>query len=263
MSSTDSLVVERKGSVGWITFNDPARHNAMSYDMWAGLEPALSAFAHDEEVRVVVLTGAGDKAFVSGANISQFDKLRTATQAVAEYERVAEGAQNALYNFPKPTVARIRGYCIGGGLNLALCCDVRIASADSTFFLPAGKMGLGYRFSAIRNLVTAVGAANALDIFLSARRFDAPEALQNGLVQIVSPLASYDQVVQDYLDKVAANAPLTLRAGKQMIRQFQQLPGNTDLELMRTLMQQCFDSEDYAEGKRAFAEKRAPQFRGR
>ena len=259
----DSLIVEKKGAIGWITFNDPAKLNAMSYDMWAGLAPALSSFANDDDIRVVVLTGAGDKAFVSGANISQFDQLRTAADAVAEYERVAEGSQNALYNFPKPTVARIKGYCVGGGLNLALCCDVRIASEDSTFFLPAGKMGLGYRFSAIRNLVTAVGPANALDIFLSARRFNAQEALQKGLVQLTAPLDVFDSTVEDYLSKMAANAPLTLAAGKQMIRQFQQLPANTDLEQMRQLMQQCFDSEDYAEGKRAFAEKRAPKFRGR
>ncbi|UOD50364.1 enoyl-CoA hydratase [Orrella daihaiensis] len=259
----DTLQHKKNGSVGWITFNDPAKHNAMSLDMWTGLADALTEFEQDDDVRVVVLTGAGDRSFVSGANISQFDKLRTAADAVAEYERIAEGAQNKLYQFPKPTVARIKGYCIGAGLNLALCCDVRIASEDSTFFLPAGKMGLGYRFSAIRNLVTVVGAANALDIFLSARRFDTREALQKGLVQLTSPVDSFNQVVDDYLAKVAANAPLTLAAGKQMIRQFQQLPANTDLEQMRQLMQQCFDSEDYAEGKRAFAEKRTPQFRGR
>jgi enoyl-CoA hydratase/carnithine racemase len=259
----DSLIVEKKAAIGWITFNDPAKLNAMSYDMWAGLQPALSAFEHDDEVRVVVLTGAGDKAFVSGANISQFDKMRTAADAVAEYERVAEGAQNALYNFPKPTMARIKGYCVGGGLNLALCCDVRIASSDSIFFLPAGKMGLGYRFTAIRNLVTAVGAANALDIFLSARRLDADEALQKGIVQQTVALAQFDQAVEDYAAKVAANAPMTLRAGKQMIREFQKLPADTDLEHMRALIQSCFDSEDYAEGKRAFTDKRVPQFRGR
>jgi enoyl-CoA hydratase/carnithine racemase len=259
----DSLIVEKKAAVGWITFNDPARLNAMSYDMWDGLQPALSAFEHDDEVRVVVLTGAGDKAFVSGANISQFDKMRTAADAVAEYERVAEGAQNALYNFPKPTMARIKGYCVGGGLNLALCCDVRIASSDSIFFLPAGKMGLGYRFTAIRNLVTAVGAANALDIFLSARRLDAAEALQKGVIQQAVALAQFDQAVEDYAAQVAANAPMTLRAGKQMIREFQKLPADTDLAHMRALIQGCFDSEDYAEGKRAFTEKRVPQFRGR
>ena len=259
----DSLITEKKDAIGRITFNDPARLNAMSYDMWVGLSEALADFETDDEVRAVVLTGAGEKAFVSGANIAQFEKLRTTTDAVAQYEQAAEGAQEALYQFPKPTIARIQGYCIGGGLNLALCCDVRIAKEGSTFFLPAGKMGLGYRFTAVRNLVTAVGAPNALDIFLSARRFDATEALAKGLVQLTAPAQTFDEVVQDYVDKVVANAPLTLRAGKQMIRQFQQLPTNTDVAQMRALMQQCFDSEDYAEGKRAFADKRTPQFRGR
>lgn len=258
-----NLILEKKGALGWITFNDPAKLNAMSYEMWAGLGDALASFESDDDVRAVVLTGAGDKAFVSGANISQFDKLRTTTDAVAEYERVAEGSLNVLYDLRKPTIARIKGYCIGAGLNLAMSCDIRIASEDSVFFLPAGKMGLGYRFSAIRNLVTVVGCANALDIFLSARRFGAQEAIQKGLVQLTAPVDEFDKTVQDYLDQVAANAPLTLAAGKQMIRQFQQLPANTDLELMRQLIQQCFDSEDYAEGKLAFAQKRAPQFKGR
>lgn len=258
-----NIIVEKKGAVGCITFNDPAKLNAMSYDMWAAMEPALSDFARDDEIKVVMLTGAGGKSFVSGANISQFDKLRTGVDAVAEYERVAEGAQNALYNFPKPTIARIQGYCVGGGLNIALCCDIRIASDDSTFFLPAGKMGLGYRFSAIRNLVTVVGPANALDIFLSARRFNAAEALQKGLIQLSAPVDQFDAVVDDYVGKVAANAPLTLQAGKTMIREFQKLPANSDLDLMKQLIEKCFASEDYKEGKKAFAEKRAPVFKGR
>lgn len=258
-----NIIIEKKGAAGWITLNDPAKLNAMSYDMWAAMEPALADFEKDDEVKVVVLTGAGGKAFVSGANISQFDKLRTGADAVAEYERVAEGAQNALYNFLKPTIARVQGYCVGGGLNLALCCDIRIASDDSTFFLPAGKMGLGYRFSAIRNLVTVVGAANALDIFLSARRYNAQEALQKGLVQMTAPVDSFDALVDDYIAKVTANAPLTLQTGKKMIREFQKLPSDTDLAAMKQLMDACFASEDYQEGKKAFAEKRAPVFKGR
>jgi len=258
-----NVIVEKKGAAGWITFNDPAKHNAMSLDMWAAIEPALAQFADDDDVRVVVVTGAGGKAFVSGANISQFDKLRTSAEAVAEYEKVGEGAQMALFNFPKPTIARIQGYCIGGGLGIALCCDIRLASAGSSFSLPAGRMGLGYRFSAIRNLVSAVGAANALDIFMSARRFDAQEALRMGLVHFVRPDEEFDAFVQDYVSKVEANAPLTLRAGKAMIREFQKFPPDADLERMRDLVLRCFASEDYQEGKRAFAEKRAPQFKGR
>jgi enoyl-CoA hydratase/carnithine racemase len=257
------VIVEKKGAAGWITFNDPAKHNAMSLDMWAAVEPALASFESDDDIKVVVVTGAGGKAFVSGANISQFDKLRTSADAVAEYERVAEGAQNALYNYRKPTVARIQGYCIGGGLNLSLCCDIRIASADSSFSLPAGKMGLGYRFSAIRNLATVVGAANALDIFLTARRLGAEEALQRGLIQHMASVEAFDEMVNDYVGKIAANAPLTLQAGKKMIREFQALPPSTDLDAMREMVMRCFASEDYQEGKKAFAEKRAPQFKGR
>lgn len=258
-----NVLVEKKGAAGWITFNDPARHNAMSLDMWAAVGPALESFAADDEIKVVVVTGAGGKAFVSGANISQFDKLRTSADAVAEYERVAEGAQQALYDFPKPTIARIQGYCIGGGLNLSLCCDIRIASQASSFSLPAGKMGLGYRYTAIRNLVTVVGPARALDIFLSARRFKAEEALEMGLIHFMQPDESFDAFVDDYAAKVQANAPLTLRAGKTMIREFQKMPADSDAERMRELVMQCFASEDYQEGKRAFAEKRAPQFKGR
>lgn len=262
-NADNSLIVEKRGAVGWITFNNPAKHNAMSLDMWAGLVPALSAFEADDEIRVVVLTGAGDKAFVSGANISQFDKLRSSANAVAEYERVAEGAQNALYNYAKPTVARIKGYCIGGGLNLALCCDVRIACDNSSFAIPAGKMGLGYRMTAIRNLVTVVGPANALDIFLSARRLGSDEALRMGLVQHLANEESFEETVTQYLDRLAANAPLTLSVGKKMIRQFQEVPAHIDMEEMRNLVMTCFASEDYQEGKQAFAQKRAPVFKGR
>lgn len=262
-NADNSLIVEKRGAVGWITFNNPAKHNAMSLDMWAGLVPSLSAFEADDEIRVVVLTGAGDKAFVSGANIFQFDKLRSSTNAVAEYERVAEGAQNALYNYAKPTVARIKGYCIGGGLNLALCCDVRIACDNSSFAIPAGKMGLGYRMTAIRNLVTVVGPANALDIFLSARRLGSDEALRMGLVQHLANEESFEETVTQYLERLAANAPLTLSVGKKMIRQFQEVPAHIDMEEMRNLVMTCFASEDYQEGKQAFAQKRAPVFKGR
>ena len=260
---TDSLIIEKKGASGWITFNDPAKHNAMSYDMWAGVPKALEVFEKDDEVRAVVLTGAGGKAFVSGANISQFDKLRSSEDAVAEYERVGEGAQMAIWNFLKPTIARIDGYCIGGGLGIALCCDVRISSDASSFSIPAGKMGLGYRLTAIRNLVSAVGAANALDIFLTAKRFNAQEALARGLVQYVAAKEDLDKQLDEYLAMIAANAPLTLQAGKKMIRQFQQIGSDVDVEGMRKLVMGCFASEDYKEGRKAFAEKRAPVFKGK
>jgi enoyl-CoA hydratase/carnithine racemase len=259
---TDNLIVEKRGAAGWITFNDPGRHNAVSFAMWDAIPQALQAFAQDPAIRVVVLTGAGERAFVSGANISQFDTLRSGEDAVLAYEKVAETAQLALYDYDKPTIARIKGYCIGGGLNIALCCDLRIASDDSSFAIPAGKLGLGYRMTAIRNLVTAVGPARALEIFLTAARYTSDEAHARGLLHQVAPVAELDQVVQDYVSQISANAPLTLFAGKKMIRQMQQLGPEVDTQAMRELVMACFESNDYREGRKAFAEKRPPVFTG-
>ncbi|ANY15225.1 enoyl-CoA hydratase [Bordetella pseudohinzii] len=259
---TDNLIVEKRGAAGWITFNDPARHNAVSFAMWEGIPIALRALAEDPAIRVVVLAGAGERAFVSGANISQFDTLRSGEEAVQAYERVAEAAQLALYDYDKPTIARIKGYCIGGGLNIALCCDLRVASEDSSFAIPAGKLGLGYRMTAIRNLVTAAGPARALEIFLTAARYTAAEAAQLGLVHKVVPAGELDQALRTYLDQIGANAPLTLMAGKKMIRQMQQLGPQVDMRAMNELVLACFESNDYREGRRAFAEKRAPVFTG-
>jgi enoyl-CoA hydratase/carnithine racemase len=259
---TDHIIVEKRGSAGWITFNDPGRHNAVSFEMWDAIPTALQALSEDPAMRCVVLTGAGERAFVSGANISQFDKLRAGEDAVAAYEKVAETAQLALYDYDKPTIARIKGYCIGGGLNIALSCDLRIASDDSSFSIPAGKLGLGYRMTAVRNLVTVVGAARALEIMLTATRYNAAQAQNLGLLHQVAPVAGLDAAVDDYVEKIGANAPLTLRAAKKMVRQLQQVGPNVDMDAMMRLVMDCFESNDYKEGRKAFAEKRAPVFTG-
>lgn len=259
---TDHIVAEKRGAAGWLTFNDPQRHNAISYAMWEAIPVVLQAFAEDPGIRAVVLQGAGGKAFVSGANISQFDTLRSGEEAVQAYERVAEAAQLALYDYDKPTLAYIQGYCIGGGLNIALCCDIRLASEGSSFAIPAGKLGLGYRLTAIRNLVTAVGPANALEIFLTAARYTAQEAKELGLLSKVASTEELPAVLEKMLSQIQANAPLTLRAGKRMIRQMQQLGPEVDVEGMRRLVMECFESNDYREGRKAFAEKRAPVFTG-
>ena len=260
---TENLIVETEGPTGWITFNDPQRHNAISFDMWDHLPRALDAFNEDPDIRSVVLTGAGERAFVSGANISQFEDLRTSSSAVDEYERVAEVAQLAIQNFPKPLIARINGYCIGGGVNIALCCDMRIASDVSTFAVPAARLGLGYRFSAIQNLVRASGMANALEIFLTAARYSAADAREKGLIHVCCPKEELDSTLQTYLDKINSNAPLTMAAGKFMIRAVSDRLSEIDMDVMRERILECFASEDYQEGKRAFAEKRQPRFRGR
>lgn len=260
---TENLVVEREGKTGWITFNDPAKHNAVSVDMWAGIPLALRAFEEDPEIFSVVLTGAGEKAFVSGANISQFEKMRTGANAVEEYEVVAESAQLAIQNFTKPLIARIDGYCIGGGMNIALCCDIRLASEESVFSIPAARLGLGYRFTAIQNLVRAVGMANALEIFITASKYSATEAKERGLIHTVVPKADLDALVQGYLKKINSNAPLTVAAGKKMIRTLTDRLVDVDMEEMKALVMQCFESEDYKEGKLAFSQKRQPEFKGR
>jgi enoyl-CoA hydratase/carnithine racemase len=259
---TENIIVEKRGGAGWITFNDPGRHNAVSVAMWESIPIALAALDEDPAIRMVVLTGAGERAFVSGANISQFDNMRSGEQAVLAYEKVAEAAQMALYDYEKPTLARIKGYCIGGGLNIALCCDLRVASDDSSFSIPAGKLGLGYRMTAIRNLVTAVGPARALEIFLTATRLDAADAAERGLVHKVVPAGDLDATVEGYVAAISANAPLTLRAGKKMIRQLQQIGPEVDMQAMTRLVLDCFESNDYREGRKAFAEKRAPVFTG-
>src|SRR5207237_7231133 len=212
-------------------------------------------------VRAIVLSGAGDKAFVSGADISQFEKQRSSEDAVQRYEQLAEGAAAKLQDCDKPVIAMIRGYCLGGGLNIAVLCDLRIASDDARFGIPAAKMGLGYRASSMKNLVDIVGAAYAREIMLTARQFSAEEALRMGLVQKVVPVAELEKTVREYCDMIAANAPLTMRAAKRIIREVS--VADYDTEACQAWVKECFDSEDYREGRRAFMEKRKPVFKGK
>lgn len=258
---TERLVAKKEGAIGWIVFNNPDRRNAVSIDMWQAIPPALAKFEADPEVRVIVLTGAGDKAFVSGADISQFEKQRSSEEAVQRYEAIGEAAQASLAACGKPVIAMIRGYCLGGGLNIALLCDLRIAAEDARFGIPAAKMGLGYRASSMKKLVDAVGAPYAKEIMITARQFTAAEAKAIGLVHKVVPVAALEQAVSEYVDLICANAPLTMRAAKRIIGEVSK--SSYDEAQCRAWVKECFESEDYAEGRRAFMEKRKPQFRGR
>ena len=258
---TERLIEKREGAVGWLIFNNPERRNAVSLDMWEAIPSALEDFERDSNIRVVVLAGAGDKAFVSGADISQFEKQRSSEEAVKRYEEIGEAAQAKLAAFEKPLIAMIRGYCLGGGLNIANSCDLRIAADDARFGIPAAKMGLGYRASSMKKLVDTVGAPFAREIMITARQFNAAEAKAMGLVHKVVPVAELEKAVREYTDLISANAPLTMRAAKRIIREVSKK--DYDAAACDAWVKECFASEDYAEGRRAFMEKRKPQFRGR
>ena len=259
---TERVQTSLDDSVLHIRFNNPAKHNALSMDMWEALPALLTQAENDDRVRLVTFSGAGEKSFISGADISQFDDLRAAQEAVKHYESTAEAALQGIYQFAKPTIACIRGYCIGGGLNVAIACDIRIASADSTFSIPATRLGLGYRVSAMQNLANLVGPAFAKDIFFTGRRLDAAEASRIGLVNRVVPASELDALLREYTTAITTGAPLTIRAGKRILREVMKA-GDVDMEACRKLITDCFESEDYAEGRRAFMEKRKPQFKGR
>jgi enoyl-CoA hydratase/carnithine racemase len=263
VSPTERVRVRLEGQALHITFNNPARHNALSMDMWEAVPALLSQARDDDNVRVVVLTGEGEKAFVSGADISQFEDMRAAKEAVKKYEAVAEAALEGIYEFPKPTIACIRGYCIGGGVNVAISCDIRVATTTSVYSVPASRLGLGYRFSAMRNLTNLVGPGFAKDIFFTGRRLDAAEALRIGLVNRTAEPDKLPALLQEYTDAIASGAPLTIKAGKRIIREVLELDEKFDREMCKGLILECFESEDYAEGRRAFMEKRKPVFKGK
>lgn len=238
-SSTERVKTWLDGQVLHIRFNNPAKHNALSTDMWEAVPLLLEQAQKDDNVRMVVLSGEGDKAFVSGADISQFEDMRAAREAVKHYEQLAEAALRGIYEFVKPTLACIRGYCIGGGVNVAISCDMRVASSDSVFSIPATRLGLGYRFSAMKNLTQLVGPGYAKDIFFTGRRLDAAEALRIGLVNRVAEPAGLDALLAEYTTAITTGAPLTIKAGKRIIQEVLKLPADFNAEMCRRLILDC------------------------
>ena len=263
VSPTERVQVRLDGATLHIVFNNPARHNALSVDMWGALPPLLAQAGADERVRLVVFSGAGEKAFVSGADISQFEDLRAAREAVRQYEALAEDALTSIQRCSKPTLACIRGWCIGGGVNVAIACDLRIAASDAVFAIPATRLGLGYRYSALKNLVDLIGVGAAKDLFYTARRIDATEAQRLGLVSRVAVPEDLPALLAEYTGSIGENAPLTIFAAKTIIGEILKPSPELDAERCRELIQQCFASDDYAEGRRAFMDKRKPVFKGR
>jgi enoyl-CoA hydratase/carnithine racemase len=259
---TDKMLARKDGRVGYVIFNNPERHNAVSLDMWAATREILDGYLNDDDVRVVVLTGAGGKAFVSGADISKFESERATMEATKHYNATVERAYAGIQDFPKPTIAMIRGYCIGGGLGLAVCCDLRIASDNAKFAVPAAKLGLGYSYAGLRRLIEVIGPAFAKEIFFTARQFDTKEARLMGLVNRVVADGELESYVKSYAETMAANAPLTVKAVKYIVGEVMKDESERNIARCAELVEACFASNDFIEGRRAFMEKRKPAFTG-
>jgi len=257
------LITQRAGAVATVLFSNPAKMNAVSFDMWSAVPATLAALDADPAVRVVVIAGDGDKAFISGADISQFEKLRGTAEAQAEYNNAVEKAYLAPMHCSKPVIARIRGICIGGGLGFAAACDLRICADDAVFRMPAARLGLGYSPTGVRRFMNVIGAANTSDIFFTARKFDAQEALRMGFVSRVVPAAQLEQAVAETCGMIAENAPLTVAAAKFAVQQALKDAAERDMATAVKMVQTCFASADHKEGRKAFMEKRKPSFTGR
>ncbi|HTC18989.1 MAG TPA: enoyl-CoA hydratase [Stellaceae bacterium] len=263
ISPTPRMLAQVEGALGWMVFNNAAKRNALSLDMWAAIPAILDRFERDPLVRVVVLRGAGEEAFISGADISEFEKVRATPEQIAHYDKVSETAVARLQSCPKPTISLIHGFCIGGGLGVALSCDLRLAGESCRFAIPAARLGVSYRWSDIKKLMDLVGPACTKEIFYTARHFNADEALDMGLVNRVLPDAELDAYTRDYCAKIAENAPLTIAATKGVIAELLRPSPEIDRARCEAMVRQCFASEDYIEGRRAFVEKRKPVFKGK
>ena len=264
MTQTSKLLMEKDGAIGWITFNQPEKRNAVSQEMWEAMPEYVHDLATDDAIRVVILRGAGDQAFVAGADISQFKDKRKNMADEEEYRRTSARGHDSLTTLQKPLLAMINGFCIGGGLSIAITTDIRIASDDSRFGVPAARLGLGYHYTGMEKLMKLVGPACTKEIFFTARTdFSAHDALRMGLVNQVVPKAELDSFTRRYAETIAKNAPLTIRSAKTTVEQLLKPHPERDLALLDKLIADCFNSEDYQEGVRAFSEKRRPQFKGR
>ena len=260
---TTKMLARVEDGVGWMVFNNPERRNAMSLAMNEAIPTILGAFNEDPTVRVVVMTGAGDKAFVSGADISEFEAHRSSPETIAEFDRIGDLAARAFADLEKPLIAMIRGFCMGGGLMTAMRADIRIASDDSQFGVPAAKLGLGYGFGGVKSLMDLVGPAYAREILFTGGRFSAEEAWRMGLVNRVVAIEELEPTVRELASTIAANAPMTVNTLRVAVNEALRDPGRRDLEKVERMVEACFASDDYKEGRRAFMEKRKPEFIGR
>jgi enoyl-CoA hydratase/carnithine racemase len=259
----EKIIGHCDGPVGHVLLNNPAKHNAVSLDMWERVNALLCRYREDPAVRVVVVSGAGGKAFASGADISKFESERANMEAQKTYDAISGKAYDLLYSFPKPTLAKITGYCIGGGMNLAGCCDLRFCNEGARFGVPAARLGLGYGFERVRRLSESIGLPKALEVIYTGRQFSAQEALDMGFVQRVLADGELDAAVAETTALIAQNAPLTIALAKAAAREIGKPETKRDFARLEAMLKTCFDSQDYVEGRRAFMEKRKPKFQGK
>lgn len=262
-ATTDKLLARRAGPVAHLVLNQPEKRNAICMEMWQGLGEILADFARDPEVRVVVVSGAGGKAFSAGADISEFKAHRSDATLRQAYDQAMHGAFEALSGLPQPSIAMIDGFCIGGGAEVAIECDILIASDQSKFAITPARLGLGYGFSDVERLVRHIGASRAIEILATARLFSAEEALAMGWINEVVPTAGLSARVEALAATIAGNAPLTIKAAKRIVKEVGKAPADRDLASCQALVEACYASADYLEGQAAFAEKRKPAFTGR
>ena len=263
ISPTERIIAEVDGTIGWLTFNNPAKLNAMSADMWAAIAPIIDHFEHDPAVRVVVLKGAGDKAFISGADINRFEERKSSAEAARSDGEAMRDGLSRLEHCSKPTIAMIRGYALGGGMLVALHCDMRIATEASRVGIPAAKLGIAYTLSGVQKVLDLVGPSVAKEILFTARQFNGVEAQAMGLINRAVPDGELESFTRSYCQTMAENAPLSIAASKSIIAELMKPRGDIDRAKCEAIAKACMDSEDFAEGRRAFAEKRKPAFQGR